>query len=210
MFEIIKPWTKDIGVRHPTANCFRHVLRYSGLVGLCFAAYMTISHNMHVGFAEMWHLETSYFHLPRGEMTITIDDVSCLMHLPIKGKLLGHMRIGRAEGVDMVVTHLGVEPAEVSQEAPDTICVHASFSFWKIFIKTICKRLWTPKAITCRLSTTRLAHWSIASCSWLTHLFLWTKVKPMFTWLQFMSTTRGTPVWLPTLEAGHKLFLEDK
>lgn len=53
----------------------------------------------------------SSFHLPIGDMTITLDDVSCLLHLPIRGRLLDHKNIGREEVVDMMVTHLGVDHA---------------------------------------------------------------------------------------------------
>lgn len=34
---------------------------------------------------ERWHLETSSFHMSFGEMTITLDDVSCLLHIPCMG-----------------------------------------------------------------------------------------------------------------------------
>ena len=36
-------------------------------------------------FAERWHKETSSFHLLVGEVTITLDDVASLQHLPITG-----------------------------------------------------------------------------------------------------------------------------
>ena len=38
-------------------------------------------------FVERWHSETSTFHLPVGELTITLDDVSSILHLPITGAL---------------------------------------------------------------------------------------------------------------------------
>eukprot|EP00256_Glycine_max_P067139 XP_025981734.1 uncharacterized protein LOC112999621 [Glycine max] len=34
-------------------------------------------------FIERWHRETSSFHLPMGEVSITLDDVASLPHLPI-------------------------------------------------------------------------------------------------------------------------------
>jgi len=43
-------------------------------------------------FAKRWHTETSSFHLPFGEMIVILDDVSCLLHLPINGMLLS-MRV---------------------------------------------------------------------------------------------------------------------
>ncbi|GAU28943.1 hypothetical protein TSUD_59560 [Trifolium subterraneum] len=35
--------------------------------------------------------ETDTFHLPIGEVTITLDDVSCLLHIPITGEMLNHL-----------------------------------------------------------------------------------------------------------------------
>jgi len=41
--------------------------------------------NLLSAFVERWHPETSSFHMPFGEMTITLYDVACLLHIPIKG-----------------------------------------------------------------------------------------------------------------------------
>ena len=38
-------------------------------------------------FVERWHRETSSFHLSVGELTITLDDVSSFLHLPVIGDL---------------------------------------------------------------------------------------------------------------------------
>ncbi|MCI81017.1 putative IMP dehydrogenase/GMP reductase, partial [Trifolium medium] len=35
-------------------------------------------------------METSSFHMPTGEITVTLDDMSCLLHLPLTGRLLDH------------------------------------------------------------------------------------------------------------------------
>ena len=40
---------------------------------------------------ERWHQVTSSFHLPVEEMTITLDDVSCLLHLPLIGRHIDHV-----------------------------------------------------------------------------------------------------------------------
>ncbi|KAF6990413.1 hypothetical protein CFC21_007606 [Triticum aestivum] len=42
---------------------------------------------------ERWRPEKNSFHLPVGEMTVTLQDVSCLWGLPIHGKPL----IGKAD-----------------------------------------------------------------------------------------------------------------
>jgi len=40
------------------------------------------------GFVERWHWDTNTFHMPFGEMSITLDNVSSLLHLPILGQFL--------------------------------------------------------------------------------------------------------------------------
>jgi len=57
----------------------------SGLGGLLHASYESLDRGLLCAFVERWHEETNYFHLPVGEMTITLDDVSNLLHLPIVG-----------------------------------------------------------------------------------------------------------------------------
>ncbi|XP_058733506.1 protein MAIN-LIKE 1-like [Vicia villosa] len=57
----------------------------SGLASLQRTSLTKIDVNLVSAFVERWHVETSSFHMPFGEMTIRLDDVSCLLHLPIGG-----------------------------------------------------------------------------------------------------------------------------
>lgn len=59
---------------------------------------------------ESWRPKTNTFHLPVGEMTITLQDVSCLWGLPIHGRLI----TGQADGswVDMIERLLGIPMEE--------------------------------------------------------------------------------------------------
>jgi len=51
-------------------------------------------------------------HMVLGEMTVTLDDVTCLMHLSMEGRMLSHpKKMSRADGVDLMVRHLGVTQA---------------------------------------------------------------------------------------------------
>nr|XP_027193298.1 protein MAIN-LIKE 1-like [Cicer arietinum] len=52
-----------------------HWITISGLRPLRRCSLHMIDGNMIFAFAERWHAETSSFHLPFGEMTITLDDV---------------------------------------------------------------------------------------------------------------------------------------
>src|SRR3954465_11515996 len=92
-----------------TAEWFNDAVRGSGLSGLCMTGYSTISHGMQGAFVEGWHKETSSFHFPVGEMTITLHDVQCLFHLPIWGALLTHSRIQRVEAIEWMTLYLGME-----------------------------------------------------------------------------------------------------
>ena len=56
------------------------------LRGLLQASYEVLDRGLLCGFVERWHAETNNFHLPVGEMTITLDNVSNLLHLPIVGQ----------------------------------------------------------------------------------------------------------------------------
>jgi hypothetical protein len=71
-----------------------------------------INHGLCSAFAERWHEETSNFHLPFREMTVTLDDVSCLLHLLIDGMLLSHKSMTRGEAMEMMIEHLGADPGD--------------------------------------------------------------------------------------------------
>lgn len=120
---------KILELPHPTTTWFIDVIRYFSLVDFCSSTYVTINPNTHATFAERWHSETSFFHLPIGEMTITLGEVSWLLHLPIRGRLLDHGRIGREEGVDLMVTLLWVDLSKMVEEATHTRGAHALFTF---------------------------------------------------------------------------------
>ncbi|KAH1261808.1 Protein MAIN-LIKE 1 [Glycine max] len=54
-------------------------------------------------FVEQWHRETSSFHLPMGELTIMLDDVSSLLHLPVVGDLHAFQPLHVDDVVQMLV-----------------------------------------------------------------------------------------------------------
>ncbi|KAH1192957.1 Protein MAIN-LIKE 1 [Glycine max] len=59
-------------------------------------------------FVERWPRETSSFHLPVGELTITLDDVSSLLHLPVVGDLHAFQPLHVDDAVQMLVDLLMV------------------------------------------------------------------------------------------------------
>ncbi|MCI75086.1 putative IMP dehydrogenase/GMP reductase, partial [Trifolium medium] len=60
------------------------------MYGLAQTGYSFFDPGLLDTFVERWHGETNRFHMPNGEMTVTLDDVCCLLHLPIQGRLLDH------------------------------------------------------------------------------------------------------------------------
>ena len=65
---------------------------------------------------ERWHSETSTFHLPVGELTITLDDVSSLLHLPITGALHSFHALSTEEAIFLLTKLLEVSAEEARAE----------------------------------------------------------------------------------------------
>jgi len=82
------------------ARWWEDILQGTSIGWLQDTSYNMIDHGLICAFVERWHEETSSFHLPFGEMTVTLDDVSCLLHLPIDGMLLPHVSKSRDEAVE--------------------------------------------------------------------------------------------------------------
>ena len=59
-------------------------------------------------FVERWHRETSSFHLPVGELTITLDDVSSLLHLSVVCDLHAFQPLHVDDAIQMLVDLLMV------------------------------------------------------------------------------------------------------
>jgi hypothetical protein len=109
---------KILNVPKPDRNAlwFWDRLEATGLEPLVHTSFGKLNHGLLTAFAERWHPETSTFHLPVGEMGITLDDVQCLLHIPIEGKFLNHERMSRSEGADMVSNYLGVQRDDIVAE----------------------------------------------------------------------------------------------
>ena len=65
---------------------------------------------------ERWHKETSSFHLPVGDVTITLDDVASLLYLPIKGAFHSFETLHVNEMMLMLVELLKVNRDEAKVE----------------------------------------------------------------------------------------------
>ncbi|XP_057432619.1 uncharacterized protein LOC130725400 [Lotus japonicus] len=64
----------------------RLIVERSGLYPLVRCSYVETDPGLISALVERWHEETSSFHMPFGEMTVTLDDVSALLHIPVGGR----------------------------------------------------------------------------------------------------------------------------
>jgi len=77
---------------------------------------------------ERWHTETSSFHLPVGKMTITLDDVHNLLHIPIHGRMLYHDEaMGQDRAIDLIIRLLGMSEADAMAEIMNESAGHISY-----------------------------------------------------------------------------------
>ncbi|XP_058775786.1 serine/threonine-protein phosphatase 7 long form homolog [Vicia villosa] len=115
----------------PVEPWFDQLLVLSRLKDLTLCRYTTVNHGMINVTVERWHHETSSFHLPYGEMSITLDDVVCLLHLPTRGRFLDHERCDKEEALKLLVYKLGVDPDAVMTEMDKTRGSHVRYSWLK-------------------------------------------------------------------------------
>ncbi|KAL0016643.1 hypothetical protein SO802_003712 [Lithocarpus litseifolius] len=64
------------------------IIKLVGLEGLLRAPSKWIDHCLITALVERWRPETHTFHLPHGEMSITLEDVEVILGLPIDGEVL--------------------------------------------------------------------------------------------------------------------------
>nr|XP_004509810.2 protein MAIN-LIKE 1-like [Cicer arietinum] len=70
----------------PMLDPVLHWIRESGLLPLSSAYLIMADVGLISAFVERWHRDISSFHMPFGEMTITLDDVATLLHISPCGK----------------------------------------------------------------------------------------------------------------------------
>jgi len=75
-------------------------------------------------FEKWWHKETSSFHLPVGEVTITLDDVASLLHFSIIGAFRNFDSLHIDEAILLLVELLEVSLEEARAE---TVQCHGEF-----------------------------------------------------------------------------------
>jgi hypothetical protein len=139
---------KDLGKPEEGLRWFWESVEGSGLHHLIYTGYSTVTHATIPTLCERWHTETISFHLPVGEMTITLYDVHNLLHIPIHGRMLDHDEtMGQDCAIDLM-TRLGMSDADARNEVRNRSTGHISYPSPKRFYEdhlTEARRLEEPQ-----------------------------------------------------------------
>ena len=98
---MMEAYLQNLGVQH--------------LVDILQSEAKSINASLIAGLVERWRPETHTFHLPFGEMTVTLQDVSALWGLPIQGVPVG----GISDPTDPDDTTINYMLAELLGAEPD-------------------------------------------------------------------------------------------
>jgi hypothetical protein len=119
----------------------------SSLCSLLHCSFPIVNNALISVFAERWHRDTSSFHLPIGEMTITLDDVSWLLHLPCRGTFFTFPNQNRDTAIAIVMQLLSVSYHIASLEYSQNRGPYLRLSWLRELYKEKCAdQEWEPAA----------------------------------------------------------------
>ncbi|KAH1266521.1 Protein MAIN-LIKE 1 [Glycine max] len=142
----------------------RHVPAIEGLIAgtglspLIACSVDTGDRGLLSAFVERWHRETSSFHLPVGELTITLDDVSSLLHLPVIGDFHAFEPLHVDDAVQMLVDLLMVSPESARAETVQCRRPYVRLQWVRDVYQRRCQA----------------GHWTVAAHAYLLHLLGYT------------------------------------
>ncbi|CAH9147212.1 unnamed protein product [Cuscuta epithymum] len=88
-----------------------NTLAYAGFLGVEHIARMKLDHSLISALVERWRPETHTFHLPFGEVGISLQDVAMILGLPIRGMPLSGPTIrDKAEWMNLCTQSCGFTP----------------------------------------------------------------------------------------------------
>ncbi|KAJ1401139.1 Aminotransferase-like, plant mobile domain [Sesbania bispinosa] len=125
----LKVLTHGRKLKRPEDDYIWDIIDDSGLGPLIEGTHSMVDRSLVSAFTERWHRETSSFHLPVGEMTITLDDVSTLLHLPVTRRLFSLPALSREDAKQLPVSALKVSLVDAITETEITRGVYARLSW---------------------------------------------------------------------------------
>ncbi|XP_052177965.1 protein MAIN-LIKE 1-like isoform X2 [Diospyros lotus] len=106
----------------PLANQhrIRDAVARSRLTPLIECTYRFVNPTVVSAFSERWQPETNTFHLPFGEMTVTLDDVATILKIPVAGSPVSVPHLSGNEARDLLCRLLGVSAVEAARQIAET------------------------------------------------------------------------------------------
>ncbi|KAH1232317.1 Protein MAIN-LIKE 2 [Glycine max] len=89
-------------------------------------------------FAERCHKETSSFHLSVGEVTVTFNDVTSLLHLPITGAFHTFDALDIDQVMDLIIELLEVSTQEAKNETSQTRGAYVRLAWLRDIYRSKC------------------------------------------------------------------------
>ncbi|KAH1254336.1 Protein MAIN-LIKE 2 [Glycine max] len=126
----------------------------TGLSPLIRCSVITTDPGLISAFVERWHRETSTFHLPVGELTITLDGVASLLHVPITGALHTFEPLVTSDAIGLLMELLEVNHEELTFETRQAGGPHVRLGWLRDLYESQC----------------RARRWVVAACTYLLHL----------------------------------------
>ncbi|XP_028208291.1 protein MAIN-LIKE 2-like [Glycine soja] len=121
----------------------------TGLSPLIRCSVITIDPGLISAFVERWHRETSTFHLSVRELTITLDDVASLLHLPITGALHTFEPLVTSDAIRLLTELLEVSHEEATFETRQAGGSHVRLGWLRDLYQSQCRtRRWVVAART--------------------------------------------------------------
>ncbi|KAH1246850.1 Protein MAIN-LIKE 2 [Glycine max] len=115
----------------------------TGLSPLIRCSVITTDPGLISAIVERWHRETSTFHLPVGELTITLDDVASLLHLPITGALHTFEPLVTLDAIGLLTELLEVSHEEATFETQQAGGSHVRLGWLRDLYQSQCRtRQW--------------------------------------------------------------------
>ncbi|XP_028246744.1 protein MAIN-LIKE 1-like [Glycine soja] len=147
LIRVVKEMDKENNKFGRPAPEIEGLVAATGLSPLITCSVDTGNWGLISAFMERWHRETSSFHLPVGEVSITLDDVASLLHLLIVGAFHTFEPLHVDEAVLMLVELLEVSGEVARAETAQCHGPYVCLSWLRDIYQTICQaRHWTPAA----------------------------------------------------------------
>ncbi|XP_028230481.1 protein MAIN-LIKE 2-like [Glycine soja] len=121
----------------------------TGLSPLIRCSVITTDPGLISAFVERWHRETNTFHLPVCELTITLDDMASLLHVPITSMLHNFEPLVSSDVIGLLTELLEVSHEEATAETRQAGGPHLRLGWLQDVYESQCRaRRWVVAART--------------------------------------------------------------